>query len=99
MTKLQKLRKHLSEIDYLAVGSIQHAYRKCGQPNCACQTDESRRHGPYYVWTRKVNGKTRCKTLSEKQADTCKGWIKNTRKMEKLVEDIREESFKVLLKE
>jgi hypothetical protein len=31
---------------------------KCGHPGCACHRDPSRRHGPYFEWTYKANGKT-----------------------------------------
>lgn len=41
---------------------------KCGQPNCACHRDPARRHGPYYEWTYKVNGKTVNTKLSARAA-------------------------------
>jgi hypothetical protein len=31
---------------------------KCGRPQCACHHDPSKRHGPYFEWTYKANGKT-----------------------------------------
>lgn len=31
---------------------------KCGQPGCACHADPAKRHGPYWEWTYKLNGKT-----------------------------------------
>ena len=31
---------------------------KCGQPGCACHQNPSKRHGPYWEWTYKAQGKT-----------------------------------------
>ena len=31
---------------------------KCGQPACACHADPAKRHGPYWEWTYKAQGKT-----------------------------------------
>jgi hypothetical protein len=31
---------------------------RCGKPQCACQKDPAKRHGPYFQWTYNANGKT-----------------------------------------
>ena len=31
---------------------------KCGKPKCSCGADPKRRHGPYFEWTYKEQGKT-----------------------------------------
>lgn len=43
-------------------------YNRCGNFNCACKRDPTRRHGPYWVWTTKVDGKTVSRWLSEHEA-------------------------------
>ncbi len=40
-------------------GSINETYRRCGKPNCACARPGHRGHGPRYLWTRSVGGRTR----------------------------------------
>lgn len=40
-------------------GSISEVYRACGKPNCACAAADHPGHGPYYAFTRKVEGKTK----------------------------------------
>ena len=40
-------------------GSITECYRRCGKPTCACAAPEHPGHGPYYAFTRKVQGKTK----------------------------------------
>jgi hypothetical protein len=66
-------------------GSIGERRTRCGQPSCACQTDPSRRHGPYWHWTRKVARKTVGRYLSKDEAAECQEWIANDRRLRELV--------------
>jgi len=66
-------------------GSIGERRTRCGQPGCACQSDPSRRHGPYWHWTRKVAGKTVGRYLSREQAAEGERWIANDRRLRELV--------------
>jgi hypothetical protein len=40
---------------------------RCGRANCRCHADPSRLHGPYHQWTRKKNGKTATRILTDAQ--------------------------------
>src|SRR5260370_24877908 len=51
-------RHELLPVDYFLKGTVLKRMMKCGQPQCACHRDPSRRHGPYFEWTYKANGKT-----------------------------------------
>src|ERR1035437_11185319 len=51
-------RQELQQLDYFLKGTVLKRMIKCGQPQCACHRDPSRRHGPYFEWTYKVKGKT-----------------------------------------
>jgi len=44
-------------------GSLTECYRNCGKPTCACAAPDHPGHGPYYAFTRKVNGKTKTQQL------------------------------------
>jgi len=50
-------------------GSLSERYVKCGKPGCSCATDDKARHGPYFSWTRQVNGTTQSRFLTPEQAD------------------------------
>lgn len=39
-------------------GSLVQRYRKCGKPNCHCAKRGAQGHGPDWILTREVNGKT-----------------------------------------
>jgi hypothetical protein len=66
-------------------GSISERRMRCGQAGCACQVDPSRRHGPYWQWTRKVANKTVGKWLGKEQAAECRSWIANDRRLRELL--------------
>lgn len=74
----------------LLTGSVIKNFMKCGKENCACQTDSKALHGPYIYWTRKVNGKTVGKKVSEKQAKLIRKYIENSRKLELEIQIVRE---------
>lgn len=66
-------------------GSISERRMRCGQAACPCQADPSRRHGPYWQWTRKVANKTVGKWLGKEQAGECRAWIANDRRLRELL--------------
>lgn len=63
------LAAQLAQPRPLRRGSLGERYLKCGKPNCACATHEQARHGPYFSLTRVVDGRTRSRRLSARQAE------------------------------
>jgi hypothetical protein len=53
-----ELRRGLEQIEYFCKGTVLKRMMKCGKAQCACATDASKRHGPYFELTYKANGKT-----------------------------------------
>jgi hypothetical protein len=56
--RFAELRRQLQDLGYFCKGTILERRMKCGQPNCACHQNPSKRHGPYWEWTYKRQGKT-----------------------------------------
>jgi hypothetical protein len=52
------LRQQLQELAYFCKGTVLERRMKCGHRSCACHQDASKRHGPYWEWTYKAQGKT-----------------------------------------
>ena len=94
--KYDELSKQLSTIGYICKGSIMRLYLTCGKPNCQCRTDTKARHGPYNVWTRKVKGKTVTKYLSDEQAELCREFIQNSKRLETIIKEMRNLSAKLI---
>jgi hypothetical protein len=66
-------------------GTIGKRFMPCGNPACRCKADPPILHGPYYLWTRKVAGKTVTVHLSAEQVARCQPWTRNMHKLDRLV--------------
>jgi hypothetical protein len=67
-------------------GTISERHMRCGRADCACKADPPRRHGPYYLWTRKIAQKTVGRWLSVEQDSDYEEWIRNDRRLHELVQ-------------
>jgi hypothetical protein len=50
-------------------GSVSANYRRCGKPTCVCTRPDHPGHGPRYLWTRTVGGKSRGRQLAAAEVD------------------------------
>jgi uncharacterized iron-regulated protein len=57
---------------------------------------DRKKYGPYYQWTRKVNGKTITVNLSKAQVDLFRKAIDNNRKSEQILSEMRRISIQRL---
>jgi multidrug efflux pump subunit AcrA (membrane-fusion protein) len=57
---------------------------------------DRKKYGPYYQWTRKVNGKTVTVNLSEAQVDLFQKAIDNNRKIEQILGEMKQISIQRL---
>lgn len=85
----EALKTKISRLGLIATGSVMLLYRKCGKSTCACQDDQKAEHGPYYIWTRKVMGKTVTRTLSEAQAKRCRQSIENLKALDLILDAMK----------
>jgi hypothetical protein len=98
----QQLQRALSRVGYIRRGTLLKRFMACGKPGCACQASPPRLHGPYYQWTRKVDGKTVTVRLTPEKADLLAAWIANGRELDRIVAQMERLSLRVtdrLLKE
>jgi len=86
--QLNGLKKQIAALGMAIPGSIQTAYLRCGKKNCRCHQDEKLRHGPYYLWYRRIDGKTATQSIAEEDVNLFRTWINNRDKMEALVQKI-----------
>jgi hypothetical protein len=92
--RYRELAQRLSQIGWIASGSVALRTERCGRTYCACASDPSRRHGPYWHFTAKVDGKTVNKRLSEHDAHLYEEWIGNDRTVRSLLAEMREVATK-----
>lgn len=58
LARREELLRELAQMGDMRPGSISENYRRCGKAGCRCAAPEDPGHGPYYAYTRKVEGKT-----------------------------------------
>jgi hypothetical protein len=88
--QLLELKKQIDGLEISIPGSIQITYLRCGKKNCRCHQTEDQRlwHGPYYLWYRRVGGKTTTQSIAEEDVQSYRIWIRNREKLEALVQKI-----------
>jgi hypothetical protein len=60
-----ELRRGLEQIEYFCKGTVLKRMMKCGKAQCACASDATKRHGPYFELTYKANVLHRLDKLSK----------------------------------
>lgn len=88
--KLAQIKIKFSEFDLAIPGTVRTISLKCGKPSCTCWTKKSARHGPYYFWDRKVDGKLSSKSIAKPMVPLLRKWIDNRRRIEKLFQEVLE---------
>ena len=86
----RELLAEMAQIGLVLRGSIGHRLAICGNPKCRCRADPPKLHGPYYVWTRGVAGKTVTAQLKPEPARYCLEWNQNMRKLDRIVKQMQD---------
>jgi hypothetical protein len=90
--RFRQARRELGQLGYFLKGTVSKRMMKCGQPSCACHRDPAQRHGPYFEWTYKVNGKTVNVKLSAQAAPIYQAATKQHRKLKALLSRMERQS-------
>jgi hypothetical protein len=78
----------LADVNFALPGTLADRMTRCGHPGCRCHTDPPRLHGPYHQWTRKKDGKTATRILSEQQLADYQPWFGNHRRLRELITEL-----------
>ena len=76
-------------------GTLADRMTRCGRANCRCHADPPRLHGPYHQWTRKKNGKTATRILTDDQLADYGPWFDNHRRLRELIAELEELSLAI----
>src|SRR5574341_831510 len=83
--RFEELKRELQRLEYFSKGTVLKRMMKCGKAQCACRADPTRRHGPYFEWTYKANGKTVNVKLTPDAAPLYKAASQQYRKLKTLL--------------
>ncbi|MHB8452419.1 MAG: DUF6788 family protein [Mycobacteriales bacterium] len=78
----------LARIRHLLPGTVTVRLGPCGNANCRCHADPPQLYGPYISWTRKVEGKTVTRLLTDEQWADYRSWFDNARRIRQLIADL-----------
>ena len=92
--RYRQLAEQVAEIGFISSGSVTRRYTRCGTPGCRCHADPPQRHGPYYQWTTKTNGKTHTRRLTQIEALLYEEWIANDRRLRTVINQMRDVAAK-----
>ena len=92
--RAQALLTQISELGFCLPGTLTERRTRCSSPGCRCKTNPPALHGPYYSWTRKINGKTVTRTLTLEQARRYEPWFDDARKLRALATELEALSLK-----
>ncbi len=84
--KIEKIKREVVALGDLRPGSISQQYNVCGNPNCRCKEDPSKRHGPYHQLSFTRNGRSRSKFIRKPQLSEVKRQVKNYARLRSLVD-------------
>ena len=76
-------------------GTLLERYTRCNKPGCRCMADPPQPHGPYYQWTRKINGKTKTVLLTPEQVERYKPWFDNAQQIRALTAQLEALSLNI----
>ena len=80
-----ELRRGLEHVEYFCKGTVLKRMMKCGKAQCACASDATKRHGPYFELTYKANGKTVNVKISPEAAPLYRTAAQQYRKLKNLL--------------
>ena len=69
-------------------GTLTERMTRRGHPGCRCHADPPRLHGPYHQWTRKKDGKTATRILTDDQLADYQPWFDSQRRPRALVAEL-----------
>jgi hypothetical protein len=83
-----KINAQIAALGLPLPGSLVERRTRCDNTGCHCHANPSQLHGPYLIWTRKVDNKTVTRTLDTTQADALRPLMKNSRRLRELTTEL-----------
>ena len=93
--RLRELQAQLAEVGFALPGTILERWICCKKAGCRCSADPPQLHGPYYQWTRKIDGKTVTRWLSPQQHERYRDWFAAAQRARALFNEIEQLSLTI----
>ena len=83
-----EITARLADLSFALPGTVADRMTRCGYPNCRCHADPPQLHGPYHQWTRRKNGRTSTRILTDDQLADYQPWFDNHRRLRALIAEL-----------
>ena len=90
-----RIARELAALGFALPGTLADRMTRCGHANCRCRADLPRLHGPYHQWTRKKDGRTATRILTDDQLADYQPWFDNHRRLRQLITELEELSLAI----
>jgi hypothetical protein len=90
-----EITARLAGVSFALPGTLADRMTRCGHPNCRCHADPPQLHGPYHQWTRKKDGKTATRILTDDQLADYSPWFDNHRRLRELITELENLSLDI----
>lgn len=94
--RTQALRREIAAMDFVSSGTLLTRTKVCGQPSCRCATDPGARHGPYYEFNRRVDGRLVHRAVTAELAPRVRRALDNHRRIQTRLAEWELETVKEL---
>jgi hypothetical protein len=91
-----KIAAGLAAAGFALPGTLTIRAYACGKPNCRCHADPPRLHGPYAEWTRKIDGKTVTRRLTQAELTAWQPLFDNAKKIRALLAELQDLTLKII---
>jgi hypothetical protein len=91
-----KIAAQLAATGFALPGTLTIRAYACGKHNCRCHADPPRLHGPYAEWTRKIDGKTITRRLTEAELAAWQPLFDNAKKIRALLAELQDLTLKII---
>jgi hypothetical protein len=90
-----RIARELAALGLALPGTLAGRMTRCGHATCRCRADPPQPHGPYHQRTRKKNGRTATRILTDDQLADYQPWFDNHRRLRQLITELEELSLAI----
>lgn len=87
-SRAQRIAAELASLGPTLPGSIVRRQTRCGKATCRCNADPPQLHGPYWWWTRNVDGRTVTRMLSDELYHRYQAFFEDQRRARQLLGEL-----------
>ena len=94
--RTRALRREIAAMDFVSSGTLLSRTKVCGQPGCRCAKDPAARHGPYFEFNRRLDGRLTHRVVTPARVADVQRALDNHRRIQALLAEWEQQTVKAL---